>query len=130
MSSYLLRNTNLTEESTYGALDSYNVSLSNNSYAYSALINTTSVHGVSIFVNLINSAISKYYDDKTITAYQHALPNTETANAEVESTRATMVTVFLIIAWSFIPAYFALFVVREREVLLNYTFSLVLNINN
>lgn len=130
MSSYLLRNTNLTEESTYGALDSYNVSLSNNSYAYSALINTTSVHGVSIFVNLINSAISKYYGDKTITAYQHALPNTETANAEVESTRATMVTVFLIIAWSFIPAYFALFVVREREVLLNYTFSLVLNINN
>jgi ATP-binding cassette subfamily A (ABC1) protein 3 len=51
-----------------------------------------------------------------ITAHNHPLPRTFQQDAASASTDAFVVSLFVMIAFCFIPASFAIFVVREREV--------------
>jgi hypothetical protein len=82
---------------------------------YVLLHNTSAAHGSATFMNVMNSALYRRVGGSRISAISHPLPATFAQNAAVQSTQASSVAIIVVIAFSFIPAAVASYVVRERE---------------
>jgi len=93
----------------------------NTAYAsYTALVNTTAFHIAPTAISIMNSGIyswlaSQNSPGSSIEVINAPLPFTERQGVVVSSITSFTAVLFVVIAFSFIPASFAVFVVRERE---------------
>lgn len=102
--------------SRYGALSFNNISREVHYYHYNVHVNFTGSHASAVFANLISGALARLYDPSvTITTVLHPLPVTAKELTTASSFDGFPVVVMILLAFSFIPAAFVLFVVRERE---------------
>lgn len=86
--------------------------------AYTALVNTTALHAGPVAMRTMHSSLLNWVsgEESSITVWNDPLPITKTQGQVLSSFSAFVAVLFLVIAFSFIPATFAVFVVREREV--------------
>ncbi|XP_073045871.1 ABC transporter A family member 1 isoform X1 [Primulina eburnea] len=118
MSEYLMSSFNESYQSRYGAVVVDKQS-ENGSLGYTILHNSSCQHAAPTFINLINSAILRLAtldENMTIQTRNHPLPLTQSQHLQRHDLDAFTVAVIVNIAFSFIPASFAVAVVKEREV--------------
>lgn len=118
MSKYLMASFNESYESRYGAvlMDNQN---GDGSTGYTVLHNSSCQHAAPTYINLMNSAILRLAalnDNMTIKTRNHPLPLTESQHQQRHDLDAFSAAVVINIAFSFIPASFAVAIVKEREV--------------
>nr|GEW36328.1 ABC transporter A family member 1 isoform X1 [Tanacetum cinerariifolium] len=118
MSEYLMSSFNESYESRYGAIvmDAQN---DDGSIGYTVLHNSTCQHAAPTFINLMNSAILRLATlngNMTIQTRNHPLPMTESQRLQRQDLDAFSAAIVVSIAFSFIPASFAVAIVKEREV--------------
>lgn len=83
------------------------------------MVNGSSVHGVGIYVNQVHQAFLQVLANNpgaTIKAHNYPLPPTYQQGTKTATISAFIVSLFCMIACCFIPASFAVFIVKEREV--------------
>jgi ATP-binding cassette subfamily A (ABC1) protein 3 len=109
--------------SRYGAwlLTTLNTSAAAPYAAYSVLVNSSAYHATPSMVNLLHSALAGLFAGPdgpvtSISVVNAPLPFTASQRVFVSSFTSFISVLFIVIAVSFIPASFALFVVKEREV--------------
>ncbi|CAA2979777.1 ABC transporter A family member 1 [Olea europaea subsp. europaea] len=118
MSEYLMSSFNESYQSRYGAIVMDNQS-EDGSIGYTVLHNSTCQHAAPTFINLIDSAILRlatHDENMTIKTRNHPLPMTESQLQQHHDLDAFSAAVVVNIAFSFIPASFAVAIVKEREV--------------
>ncbi|KAH9621199.1 hypothetical protein KSS87_008655 [Heliosperma pusillum] len=118
MSEFLMYSLNQSYQSRYGAImmDDEN---DDGSLSYTVLHNSSCQHAAPTYINLINSAILKFSasnDNMTIQTRNHALPLTKSQHLQRHDLDAFSAAIIVTIAFSFIPASFAVPIVKEREV--------------
>ncbi|XP_065635270.1 ABC transporter A family member 1 [Quercus suber] len=118
MSEFLMSSFNESYESRYGAIvmDDQN---EDGTLGYTVLHNSSCQHAAPTFINLMNAAILKLATQNknmTIRTRNHPLPMTESQHLQHHDLDAFSVAIIVNIAFSFIPASFAVPVVKEREV--------------
>ncbi|KAL3632486.1 Phospholipid-transporting ATPase abca1 [Castilleja foliolosa] len=118
MSEYLMSSYNESYQSRYGAvvMDKQG---EDGSLSYTILYNSSCQHAAPTFINLINSAILRlatHNENMTIRTRNHPLPMTTSQVQQRHDLDAFKVAVVITIAFSFIPASFAVAIVKEREV--------------
>ncbi|KAG7961902.1 hypothetical protein I3843_09G039100 [Carya illinoinensis] len=118
MSEFLMSSFNESYQSRYGAIvmDDQN---EDGSLGYSVLHNSSCQHAAPTFINLMNAAILRlatHKNNMTIQTRNHPLPMTESQHLQRHDLDAFSAAVIVNIAFSFIPASFAVAVVKEREV--------------
>ncbi|KAI7740196.1 hypothetical protein M8C21_031110, partial [Ambrosia artemisiifolia] len=118
MSEYLMSSFNESYESRYGAIvmDPQN---DNGSIGYTVLHNSTCQHAAPTFINLMNAAVLRLATlnkNMTIQTRNHPLPMTESQRLQRQDLDAFSAAIVVSIAFSFIPASFAVAIVKEREV--------------
>ncbi|KAK3023525.1 hypothetical protein RJ639_044791 [Escallonia herrerae] len=89
------------------------------SLGYTVLHNSSCQHAAPTFVNLMNAAIlrlASLNENMTIRTRNHPLPMTQSQHLQRHDLDAFSAAVVLSIAFSFIPASFAVAIVKEREV--------------
>ena len=116
----LLHTRNDDEASKYGAfspvVDLINASMhfqENDTLEYLIQQNTTAFHACPIFMNMINSAI---YGEQKILTRNHPLPFTGRQRTIISGIESFFAALLLVIAFAFIPASYAIFIVKEREI--------------
>ncbi|XP_022766657.1 ABC transporter A family member 1 isoform X5 [Durio zibethinus] len=118
MSEFLMSSFNESYQSRYGAVvmdDQYD----DGSLGYNVLHNCSCQHAAPTFINLMNSAILRLAtNDKnmTIQTRNHPLPMTKSQRLQRHDLDAFSAAIIVNIAFSFIPASFAVPLVKEREV--------------
>lgn len=121
MSQYILKSQDDPSEdgsSRYGAVTIAANTNETNLY-YNILLNGSAIHGVGVFVNLVHQAYLQVATDTPtakITVHNYPLPETYKQKNDAATADAFVVALFAMIAFCFIPASFAVFVVKEREV--------------
>ena len=101
--------------SRYGAF-SFGLVTDGVEYRYNAHVNYTGAHASAIFQNIMNDAILRSIDPtQSITAVVKPLAVTKHEISTASSFNGFPVVIMIMLAFAFIPAAFALFVVRERE---------------
>jgi len=83
------------------------------------MVNGSAIHGVGIYVNQVHQAFLQVLtgsSSATITTRNFPLPTTFKQSTQTATVSAFIVSLFCMIACCFIPASFAVFVVKEREV--------------
>ncbi|XP_048321587.1 ABC transporter A family member 1 isoform X2 [Ziziphus jujuba] len=118
MSEYLMSSFNESYQSRYGAIvmDDQN---DDGSLGYTVLHNSSCQHAAPTFINLMNSAILRlaaYNKNMTIQTRNHPLPMTVSQHLQRHDLDAFSVAIIVSISFSFIPASFAVSIVKEREV--------------
>ncbi|KHN07365.1 ABC transporter A family member 1 [Glycine soja] len=118
MSEYLMSSFNESYQSRYGAIvmDDQN---NDGSLGYTVLHNCSCQHAAPTFINLMNSAILRlatHDTNMTIQTRNHPLPTTQSQRLQRHDLDAFSAAVIVNIAFSFIPASFAVSIVKEREV--------------
>lgn len=118
MSEYLMSSFNESYQSRYGAviMDDQN---DDGSLGYTILHNSSCQHAAPTFINLMNAAILRLATRKenmTIRTRNHPLPMTESQRMQRHDLDAFAAAIIVNIAFSFIPASFAVAIVKEREV--------------
>ncbi|TKY62628.1 ABC transporter A family member 1 [Spatholobus suberectus] len=118
MSEFLMSSFNESYESRYGAIvmDDLN---NDGSLGYTVLHNYSCQHAAPTFINLMNSAILRLatHDlNMTIQTRNHPLPTTQSQHLQRHDLDAFSAAIIVNIAFSFIPASFAVSIVKEREV--------------
>jgi len=124
VSEYILKSVDSEEvknehgSSRYGAVTiAANTNASN--LNYNILLNGSAVHGVGTYVNLVHQAYLQVVSgipDAKITVHNYPLPETYKQKNNAATADAFVVALFAMIAFCFVPASFAVFVVKEREV--------------
>lgn len=118
MSEYLMSSFNESYQSRYGAIvmdDKYE----DGSLGYTVLQNTSCQHAGPTFINLMNAAILRLAtqnQNMTIRTRNHPLPMTKSQRLQRHDLDAFSAAIIISIAFSFIPASFAVSIVKEREV--------------
>jgi ATP-binding cassette, subfamily A (ABC1), member 3 len=87
--------------------------------SYTALVNTTAFHTTPTVINMINSGLYNWLNRNagaSIRVINAPLPFTNRQSVVVSSITSFVSVLFVVIAFSFIPSSFAVFVVKEREV--------------
>ena len=86
--------------------------------SYWVLQNTTALHAVPVFINLVNAAILNWTHggNASISINSQVYEITAQMRDYINNALAFTAVLFVIIAFSFIPASFAVFVVKEREI--------------
>ena len=72
-----------------------------------------------MFINLVNDALYRWtsgVDDASITVRSAPFPFTNQQKHNISAALSFTAVLFVIVAFSFIPASFAVFVVKEREI--------------
>ncbi|KAL6133968.1 hypothetical protein ACLB2K_066201 [Fragaria x ananassa] len=118
MSEFLMSSFNESYQSRYGAVVMDNQS-DDGSLGYTVLHNSSCQHAAPTFINLVNAAILRLASrDKnmTIQTRNHPLPMTQSQHLQRHDLDAFSAAVIVSIAFSFIPASFAVPIVKEREV--------------
>ncbi|KAI4300797.1 hypothetical protein L6164_034132 [Bauhinia variegata] len=118
ISEYLMSSFNESYQSRYGAIvmDDLN---NDGSLGYTVLHNFSCQHAGPTFINLMNAAILRFATDDvnmTIQTRNHPLPMTQSQHLQRHDLDAFSAAVIISIAFSFVPASFAVSVVKEREV--------------
>ncbi|CAM9002500.1 unnamed protein product [Rhodiola kirilowii] len=118
MSEYLMSSLNKTYESRYGAvvMDDQNP---DGSVGYTVLHNSSCQHAAPTYINVVNAAILRLATcnkNMTLQARNHPLPMTKSQHMQRHDLDAFSAAVIVNIAFSFIPASFAVSLVKEREV--------------
>eukprot|EP00599_Poterioochromonas_sp_BG-1_P016760 CAMPEP_0173165656 /NCGR_PEP_ID=MMETSP1105-20130129/21518_1 /TAXON_ID=2985 /ORGANISM="Ochromonas sp., Strain BG-1" /LENGTH=1579 /DNA_ID=CAMNT_0014086689 /DNA_START=11 /DNA_END=4746 /DNA_ORIENTATION=+ len=91
----------------------------NTNLIYNILVNASALHGPGVFMSLVHQSYLQAITGKStasITAHNHPLPQTYKQKNQSASIDAFVVSLFVMIAFCFIPASFTVFVVKEREV--------------
>lgn len=110
----LLQSRNSHKASRYGAYSFGYVTPEE--YRYTIHVNYTGVHAAPIYQNVLNDAILKSVDPaQSIKTVIKPLAVTKNEVATAGSFNGFPVVIMIMLAFAFIPAAFALFVVRERE---------------
>ncbi|KAJ4840078.1 ATP-binding cassette sub- A member 1 [Turnera subulata] len=118
MSEFLMSSFNESYQSRYGAIV-MDDQRDDGSLGYTVLHNSSCQHAAPTFINVINGAILRLATgDKnmTIKTRNHPLPLTESQHLQRHDLDAFSAAVIVNIAFSFIPASFAVAIVKEREV--------------
>ncbi|CAL5351927.1 hypothetical protein CsSME_00039457 [Camellia sinensis var. sinensis] len=118
MSEYLMSSFNESYQSRYGGIVMDNQN-DDGSLGYTVLHNSSCQHAAPTYINLMNSAILRLAtlnENMTIRARNHPLPQTKSQHLQRHDLDAFAVVFVLSIAFSFIPASFAVSIVKEREV--------------
>lgn len=121
MSSYLINEVEPSSEkgsSRYGAVSIASESNETNLY-YNVMVNGSAVHAVGIYINLIHSALLQVLSGEgtaTIQVRNNPLPRTFKQDQQYATMDAFTAAIFIMIAFCFIPASYASFIVKEREV--------------
>ncbi|GER52514.1 ATP-binding cassette sub-family A member [Striga asiatica] len=115
MSQYLMSSYNESYQSRYGAvvMDKQG---KDGSLGYTILHNSSCQHAAPTFINLMNSAILRLAtrnENMTILTRNHPLPMTKTQLQQRHDLDAFKVAVVVTIAFSFIPASFAVAIVKQ-----------------
>ncbi|MED6170830.1 ATP-binding cassette sub- A member 1 [Stylosanthes scabra] len=118
MSEYLMSSFNESYQSRYGAIvmDDQN---NDGSLGYTVLHNCSCQHSAPTFINVMNSAILRLATgdtNMTIQTRNHPLPMTQSQLIQRHDLDAFSAAIIVNIAFSFIPASFAVSIVKEREV--------------
>ncbi|GAB4843869.1 Phospholipid-transporting ATPase abca1 [Ancistrocladus abbreviatus] len=118
MSEFLMSSLNESYQSRYGAvlMDNQN---DDGSLGYTVLHNSSCQHAAPTFINLMNAAILRLATsdgNMTIQTRNHPLPMTKSQHLQRHDLDAFSAAVIINIAFSFIPASFAVPLVKEREV--------------
>ncbi|KAB1222272.1 ABC transporter A family member 1 [Morella rubra] len=118
ISEFLMSSFNESYQSRYGAIvmDDQN---EDGSLGYTVLHNCSCQHSAPTFINLVNAAILRLATQNknmTIQTRNHPLPMTESQHLQRHDLDAFSAAIIITIAFSFIPASFAVAVVKEREV--------------
>ncbi|KAG5055117.1 hypothetical protein JHK85_007627 [Glycine max] len=114
MSEYLMSSFNESYQSRYGAIvmDDQN---NDGSLGYTVLHNCSCQHAAPTFINLMNSAILRlatHDTNMTIQTRNHPLPTTQSQRLQRHDLDAFSAAVIVNIAFSFIPASFAVSIVK------------------
>ena len=83
------------------------------------LVNSTALHGIPTFLNILHTTIYRRLSgkkDANITITNHPFPFTNAQHGTIRSIQSFITVLFIVIAFAFIPASFAVFIVKEREV--------------
>ncbi|KAL5708093.1 Phospholipid-transporting ATPase abca1 [Ranunculus cassubicifolius] len=118
MSEYLITSLNESYQSRYGAVLMDNQS-NDGSLGYTVLHNSSCQHAAPTFINVMNSAILRLAtrnQNMTIQTRNHPLPMTRSQHSQHHDLDAFSAAIIVTIAFSFIPASFAVSIVKEREV--------------
>jgi ABC-type lipoprotein export system ATPase subunit len=124
LSRHLVSEAETMRASTYGAfaMDSNPASLSR--FSYYIMQNTTARHASALFMNTLTNA---YYtaikgeaapvdtEGRGVKVTNHPLPLTNRYKSAITAALSFVATIFIMIAFAFIPGGMVLFVVRERE---------------
>jgi ATP-binding cassette subfamily A (ABC1) protein 3 len=87
--------------------------------SYWILQNSTAPHATPVFINLVNDALLRWTTGtaaSSITVRSEPFPFTNKQKHDISAAISFTAVLFVIIAFSFIPASFAVFVVKEREI--------------
>lgn len=118
MSEFLMSSFNESYQSRYGAVvmdDQYE----DGSLGYTVLHNSSCQHAGPTFINLMNAAILRLATQNrnmTIQTRNHPLPMTKSQKLQRHDLDAFSAAIIISISFSFIPASFAVSIVKEREV--------------
>ncbi|KAA0056173.1 ABC transporter A family member 1 isoform X7 [Cucumis melo var. makuwa] len=117
MSEYLMSSFNKSYQSRYGAIvmDDQN---SDGSIGYTVLHNCSCQHSAPTFINIVNAAILRLAtgdQNMTIQTRNHPLPMTKSQRLQRHDLDAFSAAIIINIAFCFIPASFAVSLVKERE---------------
>ncbi|CAH9079387.1 unnamed protein product [Cuscuta epithymum] len=118
MSEYLMSSLNESYQSRYGAIVMDNQH-DDGSLGYTVLHNSSCQHSAPTFINVMNAAILRLAtlnENMSIVTRNHPLPMTESQHQQHHDLDAFSAAVVVTIAFSFIPASFAVAIVKEREV--------------
>ncbi|KAK9664352.1 hypothetical protein RND81_14G035600 [Saponaria officinalis] len=118
MSEYLMYSLNQSYQSRYGAIMMDNEN-DDGSLSYTVLHNSSCQHAAPTYINMMNSAIlrlSAFDGNMTIHTRNHPLPLTKSQHLQRHDLDAFSAAIIVTIAFSFIPASFAVPIVKEREV--------------
>ena len=117
---HLLQTRNEFKASKYGAFspiaDLLNVTMHtehNETLEYLIQQNTSAFHACPIFMNMMNSAI---YGKHKLLARNHPLPFTARQKTIISGIGSFFAALLLVLAFAFIPASYAIFIVKEREI--------------
>ncbi|KAF6155278.1 hypothetical protein GIB67_019804 [Kingdonia uniflora] len=118
MSEFLITSLNESYQSRYGAvlMDDINI---DGSLGYTILHNSSCQHAAPTFINLMHGAILRMATrnpNMTIRTRNHPLPMTKSQHSQHHDLDAFSAAIIVNIAFSFIPASFAVSIVKEREV--------------
>uniref|UniRef100_A0A2P2LAL7 ABC transporter A family member 1 isoform X1 n=1 Tax=Rhizophora mucronata TaxID=61149 RepID=A0A2P2LAL7_RHIMU len=118
MSEFLMSSFNESYQSRYGAIviDDQD---DDGSLSYTVLHNNTCQHAAPTFINVMNAAILRLATgdrNRTIRTRNHPLPLTYSQHLQRHDLDAFSAAIIVNIAFSFIPASFAVAIVKEREV--------------
>lgn len=118
MSEFLITSLNESYQSRYGAvvMDDQDV---DGSLGYTILHNCTCQHAAPTYINVMNSAILRLAtlnQNMSIETRNHPLPMTISQLSQHHDLDAFSAAIIVTIAFSFIPASFAVAIVKEREV--------------
>ncbi|KAK6124844.1 hypothetical protein DH2020_041412 [Rehmannia glutinosa] len=128
MSEYLMSSYNETYQSRYGAVVMDKQS-EDGSLGYTILHNSSCQHAAPTFINLINSAILRLAtlnENMTIQTRNHPLPMTKSQLQQRHDLDAFKVAVVVTIAFSFVPASFAVAIVKNVVLLIHFFTGLIL----
>ncbi|GAQ79509.1 ABC transporter A family [Klebsormidium nitens] len=117
MSAFLIESRNLTYESRYGAV-LFGPRTASGAVGYSILHNTTAQHAAPLYINLVNDALLKAAHasrDVSIATRNHPLPQSYSQRRQRRDIGAFSASIIVCVAFAFIPASFAVAVVKERE---------------
>ncbi|XP_031740232.1 ABC transporter A family member 1 isoform X2 [Cucumis sativus] len=117
MSEYLMSSFNESYQSRYGAIvmDDQN---SDGSIGYTVLHNCSCQHSAPTFINIVDAAILRLAtgdQNMTIQTRNHPLPMTKSQRLQRHDLDAFAAAIIINIAFCFIPASFAVSLVKERE---------------
>mmetsp|Transcript_6325 Transcript_6325/g.7912 ORF Transcript_6325/g.7912 Transcript_6325/m.7912 type:complete len:1988 (-) Transcript_6325:343-6306(-) len=103
------------EASRYGAFSF----LSSENDVYDVVLHTnyTALHSFPLFMSALNEALLRLLSDSdiTITVREYPLPETSTNSEISEGIDGFTVTLFMLIAFAFVPAGYAQYIIREKE---------------
>ncbi|KAL0339674.1 UNVERIFIED_CONTAM: ABC transporter A family member 1 [Sesamum radiatum] len=119
MSEYLMSSYNESYQSRYGAVV-MDAQSEDGSLGYTVLHNSSCQHAAPTYINLINSAILRLAtlnENMTIQTRNHPLPMTKSQLQQRHDLDAFEVAVVVTIAFSFIPASFAVAIVKGHALL-------------
>ena len=121
MSQYLVNTKHDSVSAKYAAVlwEGGPVPKTENTMEYTLMHNTTFFYGIPTYMSLLNAAIAKETrgnTDLNILVRSHPLPFTALQNAFVSGFISLFAAIFILMAFSFIPASFAVYIVKEREV--------------
>jgi len=119
----LLESTDSFRASRYGAYIFEESSNSDTVFDATIHVNFTAAHAAPTFLNALNEALLRFVtgnEDASITIRNHPLKLTHYELSQKSGVDGFIVTIFVLFAFAFIPAGFAQYVVREKEMKIKY----------